>query len=83
MNTFEWLVPSARHILPPPKSPMGFPGGAGVKNPPANTGDARDMGLMPESGRYPGVGNGHLENCLENSMDGGAWQAAIHGVTKS
>ena len=54
-----------------------------VKNPPANTGDARDMGLRPESGRYPGVGNGHLENCLEISVDGGAWQAAIHGVTKS
>ena len=33
-----------------------FPGGTVVKNPPANTGDARDMGLRPESGRYPGVG---------------------------
>ena len=22
-------------------------------------------------------------SCLENPMDGGAWQAAIHGVTKS
>ena len=25
-----------------------------VKNPPANTGDVRDTGLMPGSGRYPG-----------------------------
>ena len=29
-----------------------------VKNPPANAGDARDMGSIPTSGRSPGVGNG-------------------------
>ena len=28
----------------------GFPGGAVVKNPPANAGDARDVNLIPESG---------------------------------
>ena len=30
-------------------------------------------------------GNGTLlqYSCLENPMDGGAWQAAVHGVTKS
>ena len=26
-----------------------------VKNLPANAGDVRDMGLTPESGRFPGV----------------------------
>ena len=26
---------------------LGFPGGAVVKNPPANAGDARDVGLIP------------------------------------
>ena len=26
----------------------GFPGGSMVKNPPANAGDTRDMGLIPE-----------------------------------
>ena len=31
----------------------GFPGGAMVKNPPANTGDTRDMHLIPGSGRSP------------------------------
>ena len=33
----------------------------------------------------PGEGNGNpLQfSCLENSMDGGAWWAAIHGVAKS
>ena len=30
-----------------------------VKNPPTNAGDARDTGLIPRSGRYPGVGNGN------------------------
>ena len=30
---------------------LGFPAGAAVKNPPANTGDARDMGSIPGSGR--------------------------------
>ena len=31
----------------------GFPGGTVVKNLPANEGDARDMVLIPESGRSP------------------------------
>ena len=30
-----------------------------VKNPPANVGDAGDKGLIPESGRSPGEGNGN------------------------
>ena len=32
----------------------GFPGGAVVKNPPANAGDAGDLGSIPRLGRYPG-----------------------------
>ena len=33
---------------------------------------------------FPGVGNGTplQYSCLENPMDGGAWWAAVHGVTK-
>ena len=44
-----------------------------------------DPGLMPGSGRSPGEGNGNPFqcSCLENSMDGGAWQATVHGVTKN
>ena len=55
---------------------MGFPGGAVVKNPPANAGNARDMGSIPGLGRYPGVGNSNpfQDSCLENSMDRRAWQ---------
>ena len=42
-----------------------------VKNPPANAGD---VGLIPELGRSPGLGNGNQlqHSCLENSMDRGA-----------
>ena len=56
-----------------------------VKNPPANAGDARDGNLIPELGISPGIGNGNpiQYSCLENSMDRGAWQAAVHEVTKS
>ena len=36
-----------------------FPGGTVVKNLPANAGDARVMGSIPELGRYPGEGNGN------------------------
>ena len=41
-----------------------------VKNPCANTGDARDAGSILGSGRFPGEGNGYplQYSCLENSM---------------
>ena len=59
----------------------GFPGGSVVKNPRANVEDA---GSIPGSERSPGGGNGYplQYSCLENPMDGGAWQATVHGVTK-
>ena len=56
-----------------------------VKNPPASSGDARDVGLIPGSGRSPGVENSNplQYSCLENSKDSRAWRATVHGVTKS
>ena len=53
-----------------------------VKNAPANAGDT---GLVPESGRSPGEGNGNplQYSSLENPMDRGAWQATVKGVAKS
>ena len=55
-----------------------------VKNPPANAGELRHMGLIPESGRSPGVGNGYpLQYCLENPMNREAWQATVHITAKS
>ena len=58
------------------------PGGALVKNSPAKAGDA---GSIPGLERSPGGGNGNplLYPCLENPMDIGAWQAAVHGVAKN
>ena len=52
-----------------------------VKNLPAN---ARDTCSIPESGRSPGVRNWNpfQYSCLEDSMDRGAWQATVHGVTR-
>ena len=47
-----------------------------------NTGD---LGLIPGSGRSAGEGNGNpfQYSCLGNPMDGGAWQATVHGVAKT
>ena len=66
---------------------IGFPGVSQmtllVKNPFANTGDVRDMGLIPGSGRSPGEGHDNplQYSCLENPMDRRTW--TVHGVTKS
>ena len=55
-----------------------------VKNPPANAGGVRDMGLILRSGRSPEGGNGNplQYSCLENLMDRGAWWPTIHGFAK-
>ena len=55
----------------------GFSDVAGVKNLPANAGDARNTGSIPGLGRFPGEGNGNplQYSCLENPMDRGAWRA--------
>ena len=57
-----------------------FPDDSVVKNPSAN---ARDSDLIPGSGRSPGEGNGKpLQcSCLENPMDGGAWEAVVYGIS--
>ena len=56
-----------------------------VKNTSANTGDLRDVGLIPRSGRFPGGGNDSplQYSCLENPVDRGAWEATVHRVTDS
>ena len=59
-----------------------FPGGSAVKNLPANAGD---VDLIPGSRRSPGERNGNpfQYSGLRNPMDREAWQATVHGVTKS
>ena len=61
---------------------LGFPGGSDHKESACSAGDA---GLIPGSGRSPGEGNGNplQYSCLENPIDRGAWQATVHGFTKS
>ena len=53
-----------------------------VKNPPANAGDAGNVGSILGSGKFlPGEGNGNplQYSCLENPMDKGAWWAIVNG----
>ena len=61
---------------------MGFPGASDGKESVCN---ARDLGLMSGLGRSPEEGNSNPPHysCLDNPMDRGAWQAAVHGVTQS
>ena len=55
-----------------------------VKNPPANTGDIRDMGSIRRSGRFPGGGHGNSlqYSCLENPMNRGVWWTVVHGFAE-
>ena len=73
------------HLWMLPSPEFDFPGGSVVKNLPANAGDTRDTGSIPESGRSPGEGNGNSlwYSCLENSMDRWTWRVTVHGVIKS
>ena len=61
---------------------LGFLGGSGGEESVCNAGD---LGLIPESGRSPGEGNGNplQYSCLKNPMDREAWQATVHGFSKS
>ena len=58
-----------------------FPGGSEGKESVGNVGESTSI---PGSGRSPGDVNGNplQYHCLENSMDRGAWQAAVHMVSK-
>ena len=60
----------------------GLPGGSEVK---ASACNAGDLGSILGLGRSPGEGNGNPLQyfCLENPLDGGAWWATVHVVTKS
>ena len=73
-------MPWRRDRLPTPEF-LGFPGGSDGKESACNEGD---LGLTPGLGRSPGGGRGNplQYSGLENSMDGGAWQATVHEVTR-
>ena len=64
-------------------SPLaGFPSSSEGKASPCNAGD---LSAILGSRRSPGNWNGNplQYSCLENFMDRGTWQAAVHGITKS
>ena len=55
-----------------------------VKNLPVNAGNLRNMCFISGHCRSPGGMNGNWlqYSCVENHIDRGAWQAAVHGITK-
>ena len=61
---------------------VGFPCGSEGKDSACNAGD---LSLIPGSGRSSGEANGSplQYSCLENPMDGEAWRATVHRVTKN
>ena len=74
MNLFLFIHFSAYFI--------SLSAGSGVKNLPANTGDAGSIPgeedpLEKEMATHSSI------LALENPMDRGVWQATVHGVTKS
>jgi len=56
-----------------------------VRNPSANAGDIRDVGLIPELGKSPAGGHGNplQYSYLENPIDRGVWWATVHRVAES
>ena len=56
-----------------------------VKYLPVNGGDARDTGLIPGWGRFPGVrsGNPLQYSCLGNPMDRETWWTIVHEAAES
>ena len=60
----------------------GFPSSSEGKE---STCNGVDLGSIPGLGRSPGGGhdNPFQQSCLENPVDRGAWEVAVHGVTKS
>ena len=60
---------------------LGFLGGSGMNNLPANAGD---IGSIPGPGRSLGEGNDYplQYSCLGNLMEKGAWWSAVYAVAK-
>ena len=61
---------------------MDFPAGSDGKE---SACSARDLDLIPGSGRSPGEENGNplQYSCLENPMEIGAWWSTVHRVANS
>ena len=68
-------MPMGFCVQPLSGGPEGSPGDSVVKNLPSNAGATGDAGVIPGSGRSPGIGNGNplQYSYLGNSMETGAW----------
>ena len=64
---------------------MSILGGSDGKESACIAGTTGDPISVPGLGGSPGEGDGNPLQypCLKNPMDRGAWQATVHGVTKS
>ena len=64
---------------------MGFPDGAAGKGSTCNAGDTGNVGLIPGSGRSPGVGKGNFlqHSGLENSTNRGDVGYRLRGHKES
>ena len=81
-NTMHGVIIKSAWTLPLCLAGYSPPGGLDGKE---SACSAEDPGSIPGSERFPGEEIGYTlqYSCLENSMDRGAWQCTIHGVTKS
>ena len=77
---FLYILGSTNNLL---SSLWAFSGGSVVKNPPANARDAGDMGLIPEKIPWRRKWQHTPVFSPKNPMDRRAWQATVHGVSKS
>ena len=83
----SWFFRNVVMLLRGPRETRASQVALVVKNPPANAGDVRDLGLIYESGRSPGGGHGNplqlQYSCLKSPRDRGAWWATVHRIAKS
>ena len=80
-----WMKSKVREIVREPLTYAGASQWLSGKGSDYDTGDKRHTGSIPGLGRFPGEGNGNPLQCswLGNTLDRGAWQVTVRGVTKS
>ena len=79
------LLSFKKWVLSENRNKVGFPRWLSGKDSTSQSEHAGSVGWIPGLGRTLGEGNGYplQYSCLEDSMDQGAWQATVYGVTKS
>ena len=80
-----FLLSFKKWVLSENRNKVGFPRWLSGKDSTSQSEHAGSVGWIPGLGRTLGEGNGYplQYSCLEDSMDQGAWQATVYGVTKS